>query len=208
MSKITDHPNWSYRGYIPHFDAEHKIQMITYRLADSFPQSYYKELENNLNTEKDISLQKRAFIESILDKGYGECYLRQVDFATVVRDAWLFFDKKRYDIIAFIMPNHVHIIIKTYPGFSIPSVVHSWKSFTSSKIKKMIKLKGIQPSTKFWQKEYWDRYIRDEEHYNKAINYIHENPVKAGLCKKAIEWKFSGVHVYRNSLRSNIAPSA
>ena len=99
MSKITDHPNWSYRGYIPHFDAEHKIQMITYRLADSFPQSYYKELENNLNTEKDISLQKRAFIESILDKGYGECYLRQVDFATVVRDAWLFFDKKRFDTI-------------------------------------------------------------------------------------------------------------
>ena len=43
----------------------------------------------------------------------------------------------------------------------------------------------------FWQREYWDRFIRDEEHYYKAIDYIHRNPVKARLCKKLEDWRWS-----------------
>lgn len=29
--------NWHTRGFMPHYDAENKYQMITYRLADSLP---------------------------------------------------------------------------------------------------------------------------------------------------------------------------
>lgn len=43
-------------------------------------------------------------------------------------------------------------------------------------------------------REYWDRFIRDREHYVKALEYIHQNPVKAGLCSEAAKWRWSGAH--------------
>jgi hypothetical protein len=39
--------------------------------------------------------------------------------------------------------------------------------------------------------EYFDRYIRDGVHYKKTIAYIENNPVKAGLCSRPEEWRFS-----------------
>jgi putative transposase len=36
--------------------------------------------------------------------------------------------------------------------------------------------------SKFWGDEYHDRYIRNFEHFNKAVDYIKNNPVKAKLC--------------------------
>jgi len=42
-----------------------------------------------------------------------------------------------------------------------------------------------------WQREYWDRFIRDENHFKKAMEYIHENPVKAGLAKCSKDWLWS-----------------
>ena len=41
-----------------------------------------------------------------------------------------------------------------------------------------------------WQREYWDRFIRDENHFSKAVEYIHDNPVKAGLVNTATEWEY------------------
>jgi REP element-mobilizing transposase RayT len=40
-------------------------------------------------------------------------------------------------------------------------------------------------------REYFDRYIRDAEHFEKAFRYIENNPVKAGLCEKPSDWKYS-----------------
>ena len=36
---------------------------------------------------------------------------------------------------------------------------------------------------RFWMDDYWDRYIRNQEHFNLVVEYILNNPVKAGLCK-------------------------
>jgi REP element-mobilizing transposase RayT len=35
----------------------------------------------------------------------------------------------------------------------------------------------------FWVLDYWDRYIRDDRHLESVVDYIHYNPVKAGLCR-------------------------
>ncbi len=47
------------------------------------------------------------------------------------------------------------------------------------------------PGKAFWMREYWDRYIRSSKHFETAVNYIHSNPVKAGLCRKATDWRWS-----------------
>lgn len=61
-----------------------------------------------------------------------------------------------------------------------------FKSFTAHESNGILQRTG-----KFWQEDYFDRYIRNYEHYEKTINYIANNPVKAGLCEKPEDWKFS-----------------
>jgi hypothetical protein len=52
--------------------------------------------------------------------------------------------------------------------------------------------KGFAP--RVWMPDYWDRYIRDEKHLHSLIDYIHNNPVKAGLCQKETDWLWSSAY--------------
>ena len=42
-----------------------------------------------------------------------------------------------------------------------------------------------------WAKDYFDRAIRNQNHFHRAVAYIHLNPVKAGLVDHAADWPFS-----------------
>jgi len=198
--------NWHNRGYLPHYDAECKFQFITYRLADSLPEKVRQRLqENSYNSmSEDEKKQRRFLIEKTLDSGYGSCILQNPQCATIVVDEWKFFNNSRYELIAYVvMPNHVHLVIKTYKGFTVGDLVKSWKAYTAKEIRKYFHSNGqvaecnsalpeiLQAGNLFWQREYWDRFIRDENHFKKSIDYIFNNPVKAGLCKSIFDWKWS-----------------
>jgi putative DNA methylase len=43
----------------------------------------------------------------------------------------------------------------------------------------------------FWAPEYFDRYMRDDNHLAATALYIESNPVKVGLCEKPTAWRFS-----------------
>src|SRR5690606_11193474 len=45
---------------------------------------------------------------------------------------------------------------------------------------------------KFWMPEYWDRYIRNAEHFQNTIQYILDNPLNANLPEDAIAHQFKG----------------
>lgn len=62
--------------------------------------------------------------------------------------------------------------------------MQSWKSFTSKEANRILGYSG-----RFWMPGYFDRFIRDEEHLAAVRSYILENPVKAGLCERAEEWR-------------------
>lgn len=47
-----------------------------------------------------------------------------------------------------------------------------------------------------WQKRFWEHQIRDEEDFNKHLDYIHYNPVKHGLVSRVRDWPFSSFHRY------------
>ena len=49
-------------------------------------------------------------------------------------------------------------------------------------------------SGRFWQPEYFDRWLRDAQEVEHAIRYVESNPVVAGLCDHALEWRFSSAH--------------
>ena len=129
----------------------------------------------------------RRMIDRYEDAGHGSCVLRDPRVADIVETALLHFDKERYRLIAWcVMPNHVHTMIEVFEGFPLPSVLHSWKSYTSKEINKLLGSRG-----QLWFEEYHDRFIRDERHFHVAVAYVEHNPVKAGLCREPRDWKFS-----------------
>jgi len=193
---------WYSRGYLPHFDAPGTLQFITFRLADSLPQTVLKQLEQEL-AQLPVSArerERRKKIEQWLDAGLGCCALRHPRMAELMQQTLQKFDGERYRLIAWcIMPNHVHVLIE--PAISLPKILQSWKSFTGSwaishnaELGLGVPKAAGATKNQFWMREYWDRYIRDEGHFHSTVSYIHNNPVKAGLCNEAHDWPWSSVY--------------
>jgi hypothetical protein len=55
------------------------------------------------------------------------------------------------------------------------------------------------------QPRFFDRALRTVKEYNEKVQYIHLNPVKAGLVSRAEDWPWSSAHDYTRSL--NCAPT-
>src|SRR5690554_2869548 len=169
---------WHSRGYLPHYDCDNMYQFITFRLFDSVPKekiNIWKDELNfsdgkKVNTEEYLELQSR--ILKYEDNGYGVCFLKDKLIKDLVENALKFHHNKKYELIEWvIMPNHVHVLINTFDNCSLSSIVHSWKSYTALQANKILQRKG-----KFWMEDYYDRYIRDEIHLAKVIEYIKNNP--------------------------------
>lgn len=187
MIKKNKEKGWHSRGYHPHFDKSEIIQTITFRLVDSLPQEVLKRLEQDLKYKN--SNANREYIEECLNKGYGECLLKRKECAEIVENLLLSGNNLNYETISWIiMPNHVHAIIKMKQGNSLSNIVKIWKGRSAFEINKMLGHRGS-----FWQRDYFDRYIRNERHLLAAIDYVHMNPVKAGLVNKSEDWEFSSV---------------
>jgi len=74
------------------------------------------------------------------------------------------------------MPNHVHAIVRVFPTHTLSEILHSWKSYTAKEANRILRARGA-----FWQREYYDHLLRDEAEFERAVKYVVENPVKAGL---------------------------
>lgn len=191
MSELehNTHKGWRSRGYLPHFDAPGLVQSITFRLADSVPVALWEALEQERNQTN--SLERRRQIEDLLNNGYGACYLARPEIGRLVEDALRHFDGERYRLIAWvIMPNHVHVLAEIWLGQPLDKIVHAWKSFTANEANRLLGREG-----RFWAREYYDRYIRNERHLAAVTHYIEQNPVKAGLVQTADAWPFSSARL-------------
>ncbi len=188
---------WHSRGYLPHVEAEERIQHISFHLADSLPKSAINRMEFELKSlaPEKRTVERRKRLETLIDAGHGSCILREPAIAEIVESTLLHFDGARYFLIAWvIMPNHVHAVIEPHGAWTAASITASWKQFTARKIR--AQLYGLDrrigtPGVPIWHREYWDRYARNEFHLQKMIDYTHQNPVAAGLVKTAAEWPWS-----------------
>ena len=189
---VTD---WHSRGYLPHCDEAGLIHNVTFRLADSVPVKTIAEWRDELKItpglaaydSRNIELRRR--IDEYEDAGHGDCLLKHPQIAELVQSAILFFDGERYRLLQWcIMPNHVHTLVMPINGHLLANIVHSWKSYTGHAVKKLFNLK--KP---FWMVEYHDRFIRNERHLETVREYIHQNPVSAGLVRNKEDWPWSSV---------------
>ncbi len=178
---------------LPHWEVERAVYFVTFRLADSLPKQALKKLEvehkDILETASQMgrsltqSERKRIErlhvrrVESILDRGTGECFLGNPAIAETVVNALKEFDGSRYRMFSWaVMPNHVHVLFQTMGKISLAGILHSWKSFSAKAANRILGRSGS-----FWQQEYYDRLIRNADEFGRALKYIEENPSKAGL---------------------------
>jgi REP element-mobilizing transposase RayT len=162
--------------------------------------------------EDQQDAERRKRIADWMDAGHGSCLLRKPENALLVQNTLLHFDGDRYRIIAWvIMPNHVHVLFEPLAGCLISDIVASWKKFTARRLvgngpgnanlligdnlkdaNREIGAPRKKPT--IWHREYWDRFIRNECHFKAVVEYIHNNPVKAGLVARAEDWPWSSAH--------------
>ena len=99
-------------------------------------------------------------------------------------DAINFLDGNKYELHAAVVLNdHAHIII--VPSCTISEIMHSIKSYTAHQINKTENRRG-----KVWQDENYDRVLRSEEEYMEKLNYVANNPIKAGLSVEYGDYKW------------------
>jgi hypothetical protein len=94
------------------------------------------------------------------------------------------------------MPNHVHLLVRPLPQWTLGQLIHSWKSFTAKAINKAIGGRGT-----FWLDERFDHLVRRPESLEKYEAYIANNPGKAGLREE--EYALSKPHVGLASRQSS-----
>lgn len=207
-----------YKNRLPHIAPIGAEFFITFRLADSLPLSVIQSLKDELDLsiqkiKKEKPDHSKILIyqlkhkfsfkyDQYLDhKSYGECYLKNERVAQIVADRMHKFDKEYYVLEAYtIMPNHVHLLIDTSLQLQnidegienesnyiqLDKIMHLIKGGSAFEANKILKRKGT-----FWMKDSYDHYIRNEKDWENTIDYIVNNPVKAGLVDNWKDWKFT-----------------
>ena len=187
-------PKFRYdRGYLPHYDGGRIIQFVTFRLADSLPQKVIDQYGLEFERKRISEIEYHRKVDKFLDEGSGSVHLKNEAIALCIAETLHRFDGEKYKLHCWvIMPNHVHVLFTPNDNYTLAEIMHSIKSFTAKYANRVLGRSG-----RFWSPEYFDRFIRDHEHFEKTVAYIENNPVKAALCRSPEEWEFGSARLRR-----------
>jgi REP element-mobilizing transposase RayT len=135
------------RGRLPHWEKEEGLYFITFHLADSLPHSVLARIaerhhilttakENNANLLPEqkalLASYGHTCIEEYFDRGVGSCAFNDRRIAGAMAAALRFREGMHYRLLAWcIMPNHVHVVVRLFPGQELARVVKAWKNFSA-----------------------------------------------------------------------------
>jgi putative transposase len=174
-----------YERNLPHWHPEGCAIFVTWRLYGSLPESVLAELKRS----KKIAGRQFARAEQFLDQAeFGPTWLRDARIAALVQSSILkgAAELNEYALLAYvIMPNHVHMLVQ--PRTAMQRVTKGIKGVTARAANLLLGRVG-RP---FWQAESFDHWARTETESEKIGRYIENNPVKAGLVRRAEEWRWS-----------------
>ena len=88
-----------------------------------------------------------------------------------------------------IMPDHLHFFAE--PG-EHPLPFDTWVTVWRTGVTRILKRPGFR-----WQAASFHHRIRSYEDYNEKLNYMQENPVKAGLVERIEDWPYRGEVFHR-----------
>ena len=190
------------------FDKEEAKLLKLQNDSDSTSTQHRHFQENN----KHLEWRRQWFrkFERTLDSAEsGPVWLKDNRVAKAVADSLHYRDGKVYHLDAYcIMSNHVHVVFAPLARQStetdvinsaentaqtedlcykpLSSIMQSLKGYTAHKANHLLGRSG-----KFWQRESYDHVIRDPNEWRRIINYVLNNPVKAGLVDTWEKWQWS-----------------
>jgi REP element-mobilizing transposase RayT len=169
---------------LPHWVPEASIVFVTWRLAGTLPQPAPAVLRRDPHPGRVFLLQDRQMDST----RQGPRWLKDPQIATVVADALLYGDRVRraYSLFAWvIMPNHMHLVLQ--PQEKLSDILRWLKTATATRANRVLGRTGEA----FWQREYFDRWIRSGKELASAVAYVEANPVNAGLVAGVEDWPWS-----------------
>lgn len=187
-----DLPLKAYEQLLPHWPQDGATYFVTFRLGDSLPQSKLHELRGLRiqwerkfpppRTQENLdAISRKIFVrmEEWLGQGMGSCVLREPRCAKLVVDQLQAAQDDAYELGCYvIMPNHVHAVVRPLRSGAkeLEAILQTWKGASAAKLSAV---RGGSGS--LWQRESFDRIVRDEEHLWRAIQYVGRNGSRAGL---------------------------
>ena len=188
---------------LPHFDPQDAPYFLTFRLADSLP----KAVLDRLRTELDHQLRKAEILKGSAAsearevahkrffKGFddyldrcetGPHWLQQPQVAKLVYDHMRSLGESWWKITCFtILSNHVHVLFNITPGVLLSDLMQKVKGASAIQCNRALGRNGS-----FWHGESFDHVLRRGE-FGRVIEYILENPVKAGLVDRWSDWPWT-----------------
>ena len=215
--------DWIFRRrMLPHVDVDGKPTFITACLDGSLSAAglqqvrRYREELNSRPTPESMTAQnwelmkhKLTFklVDSLLDGDPPVVHLKDDRLAKIVEDAFLHFTNERYHLYAFVvMPSHHHWVFLPTEIWSNEMALHqankerrktprevfshSIQSYTATQCNRVLGVSGS-----FWQTETFDHFARDDAELARIIDYIEQNPVKAGLVERAEDHRWSSARI-------------
>lgn len=172
-----------YRRRLPHLYETGVPVFLTWRLHGSLPPN------RRFPPDALTSGQAFAAMDRLLDEARtGPFHLRHPAVANMLVEAINHNANTlgHYALHAFaVMPNHVHLLAT--PSVVLPILTKSLKSITAKRGNAILALTG----NPFWQEESYDHLVRQEKEFDRILNYIEDNPVRAGLAACASQYRWS-----------------
>ena len=106
-----------------------------------------------------------------------------------------------------IMSNHIHLIWQAMPGFTPSDIQASFMKYTAQQLKRSLaknnkealetfKVNKYNKEYQFWKRESLGIELISPVVFQQKLNYIHNNPVKAGLCTNPEDYHYSSAKFY------------
>lgn len=236
-----------YRRHLPHYQPIEATFHVVARLAGSLPTQVVEQLREereqlergseSIRNTTELQQKRRGIREKYFERfedllngtSSGPSWLRQPEIATIVQSALHYYDRLKYDLLAYcVMANHVHVIFVCrvsrpdsaenglkvtddldrsdakrsvegagvdqnldgtgVPSYIVTNILGSLKKYTARRANKLLKRSGA-----FWQDESFDHVVQDETELERTIQYVLNNPVKAGFVGSWEQWPWTYV---------------
>jgi len=127
-----------------------------------------------------INIEKSVYFITICTSPRKENQLCYNDKALNLWNSIQFYQEelKWFVHLALFMPDHIHCIFSFPQESNIKKTILNWKRFTANKYK-------VE-----WQRDFFEHRIRNTRALEEKVEYILNNPVRAGLAKDKNEWPY------------------
>ena len=170
-----------YRRRLPHWQPDGASIFLTWRLRGSLPRT---KIPGSVTGG-----QRFVLLDRQLDSAAsGPTFLKNPLVADAVIETFFIASNEwdLYELFAWvIMSNHVHLLIQ--PLKSLSEITRAVKKTSARRANLILGRSGLP----FWQDESYDHWVRNGKQFDRIVQYIESNPVKAGLVDRAERWPWS-----------------